>query len=297
MEQELKEALRQIELLGSGIVIKPEPIEYIPSGFKTLNKVLGGGYPMGRIVEMYGNESGGKTTLALNAMAEAQKMGLNVCFIDAEHSYSKNYSATQGIDNKSLILLSPDSGEQVMDSIDILSKSGKMGLVVVDSVANLVPIAELEKPMDKESMGLQARMMSKGLRKITGIASKNKVTIIFINQLREKIGVMFANPEVTPGGKALKFYSSIRLSVRSTERLKDKDNAEYGFKMSVKIEKSKVGIAKQSCELIYLHGIGISKPHDTLYQMIEEGSVVKTGGWYEFKGKKYKGEKEILEVV
>lgn len=296
MNNALKACLREIESLGEGLIAKPKKINYIQTGFSSLDEILSGGFPRGRICEIYGNESGGKTTVSLYTIAEAQKAGITCAYIDAEHSFDKMYADLLGVNTDTLILISPDYGEQAIEAVRILCDSGEVGLIVVDSTANLVPQTEIDKPMDKESMGLQARLMAKAMRKLTATAEKHDVCIIFINQLREKIGVMFGNPETTPGGRALKFYSSIRLAVRSGERIKEKDE-DIGFKCNVKCVKSKIGIAQKHTELRYIHGLGFDKRLDKLICGIKDGSIIKTGGWYEYQGQKVQGEEAILEVL
>ena len=296
MEKSLKEALHEIEEMGSDIIIKPKGIEFISSGFDSLDEVLSGGFPCGRIIELFGNESGGKTTLSLHAIVQAQKAVATCAFIDAEQSYSKDYAASVGVDNDRLILISPNYGEQALETVRILASSGSVKLIVVDSVANLVPQEEMEAPMEKMQMALQARMMAKGMRKLTGVLAKSNTCCIFINQLREKPGIAYGNPEVTPGGRALKFYSSVRLSVRSGERLKSNEE-EYGYKVNVVCIKSKVGEAKKHAELVFINGAGFSKAYDRLIKGVQDGTIDKVGAFYTYKGKKYHGEKAILGVL
>lgn len=288
----LKEALRNIAELGDDLLVEAKDTEFLPTGFSQLDKNIKG-FPRGRIVEVYGPESSGKTTMILQALALAQKT-CKCAFIDAEHSFDRKFSEQLGVDLKELILITPSTGEQVIESIKLLSDSGEVGMIVIDSVANMVPQNELEKEMGKEIMGMQAKMLARGLRKITSSVFHNNVSVIFINQLRDRIGVMFGNPETTPGGKALRYYASMRLSVRSSERLKRPDGSEYGFVTNVKLEKSKLGSAKSTAQLTFLHGEGFSKAHDRLYTMIEDGTIEKKGGWYVWQGKQYQGEKNML---
>jgi recombination protein RecA len=297
MNPELKKALRAIESLGKDLICKPKDITFISSGFECLDEVLGGkGFPRGRIVEIYGNESGGKTTVSLYTIIEAQKAGLTCAYIDAEHSFDRMYAELLGVNTEDLILISPDYGEQAIDAVRILCDSKEVGLIVVDSTANLVPQAELEKSMDKDSMGLQARLMAKAMRKITATAEKSDTCVIFINQLREKIGIMFGNPETTPGGRALKFYSSIRLAVRSGERIKVGQD-DVGYKCNIKCTKSKIGIAQKTCELRYMHGLGFDKRYDKLLAGLKSGDITNEGSWYFIGDKKYHGVDKVLEAL
>jgi len=296
MNNALKACLREIESLGENLVTKPKKLTYLSTGFESLDSILGGGFPRGRIVEIYGNESGGKTTVSLYAIAKAQSNNVQCAYIDAEHSFDQMYAELIGVDTEKLVLISPDYGEQAIEAVRILCDSGEIGLIVVDSTANLVPQSEIDKPMEKESMGLQARLMAKAMRKLTATAEKHDTCIIFINQLREKIGVMFGNPETTPGGRALKFYSSVRLAVRSGERIKDKDE-DIGFKCNIKCVKSKIGIAQKHCEMMYFHGLGFDKRYDRLISGLKDGSIIREGAWYTVNGKKVQGEANALEVL
>lgn len=265
MDKDIKEAIRAISQLSDDILVEATDVERLPTGFEALDKVLNGGYPFGRIVELYGNEGGGKTSLCLYAIKEAQKLGLPCTFIDAEASFSKDYATQLGVNCDELILANIECGEQCFEIIEILAKAKKKGIVVVDSVANLVPRNELEKGFDKDIVGLQAKLMARGLRRITNRIAHSGLLVIFINQLRERIGVMFANPETTPGGKALKFYASIRMSVRSAERLKktiDGKLQEVGFVCNIKCEKSKLGEPKKTAGLVMLHGQGFTTPEE-----------------------------------
>ncbi|MEE4492517.1 recombinase RecA, partial [Streptomyces sp. BE230] len=256
----------------------------IPTGSTALDVALGvGGLPRGRVVEVYGPESSGKTTLTLHAVANAQKAGGTVAFIDAEHALDPEYAKKLGVDSDNLILSQPDNGEQALEILDILIRSGALDLIVIDSVAALVPRAEIEGSMGDSHMGLQARLMSQALRKITSALSQTRTTAIFINQLREKIGVMFGSPETTTGGRALKFYASVRLDIRRIETLKDGTDA-VGNRTRVKVVKNKVAPPFKQAEFDILYGQGISREGGLIDMGVEHGFVRKAGAWYTYEG-------------
>lgn len=288
----LEETLREIEkVFGKGAVMRlgdrtAVDVDVIPSGSLLLDEALGvGGYPKGRIIEIYGPESSGKTTLALHAIAECQKQGGQAAFIDAEHAIDPVYAKNLGVNIDELVLSQPDSGEQALEITEMLASSGGISLIVVDSVAALVPQAELDGEMSDSSVGLQARLMSKAMRKLTAILNKKNCAIIFINQLREKVGVMYGNPETTSGGRALKFYSSIRIDIRRTEALKQGSEI-YGNTCKIKIVKNKVASPFKTCEVDIIYGKGVSKEGEILDRAVELGLIKKTGAWYEYKGSK-----------
>jgi recombination protein RecA len=257
-------------------------VEVIPTGSIVLDEALGvGGFPRGRIVEIYGPESSGKTSIALHAMGIAQRMGLRVAFIDAEHALDPVWATTLGVDTESLVVSQPDTGEQGLSIAEKLAASGKVGIIVIDSVAALVPKAEINGDMGDSHIGLQARLMSQALRKITGVASNTKTTVIFINQLREKVGVFFGNPEVTTGGKALKFYASVRLDVRRVSTLTD-GTTPYGNRVRVKVVKNKVARPHQVAEFDFLYSEGISAEAEIIDLGVERGVLRKSGTWYFF---------------
>ena len=286
----LDTALAQIERqFGKGSVMKmgdrgPQVMEVIPTGSIALDIALGiGGLPRGRIVEIYGPESSGKTTVALHAIANAQKAGGIAAFIDAEHALDPEYAKKLGVDIDALLVSQPDTGEQALEIMDMLIRSGALDIVVVDSVAALVPRAEIEGEMGDSHMGLQARLMSQALRKITGALHQSNTTAIFINQLREKIGVFFGTPETTTGGKALKFYASIRLDVRRIETLKDGTEA-VGNRTRVKVVKNKMAPPFKQAEFDIIYGTGISREGSLIDLGVEVGVVKKSGAWYTYDG-------------
>ena len=288
----LDETLKQIQkLFGKGAVMRlgereAVDVDAIPSGSLLLDEALGvGGYPKGRIIEIFGPESSGKTTLALHAIAECQKNGGRAAFIDAEHAIDPLYAKNLGVDINELILSQPDNGEQALEIAEMLAGSGSISLIIVDSVAALVPQAELDGEMSDSSVGLQARLMSKAMRKIAGILNKKECAVIFINQLREKVGVMYGNPETTSGGRALKFYASIRIDIRRTEAIKQGADI-IGNTCRVKIVKNKVSPPFKQCEIDIIYGQGISKEAEVLDRAVELGFVKKAGAWFEYNGNK-----------
>ena len=291
-EQSLKEALKNIEKQygkGAVMVLGNEPVaqlDVISSGSLSLDSALGvGGYPKGRIIEIYGPESSGKTTFALHAIAEAQKNGGYAAFIDAEHALDPKYAKALGVNIEDLVLSQPDSGEQALEIAEALIKSGAIDIIVIDSVAALVPEAEINGEMGDSHVGLQARLMSQAMRKLSGIISKTKCVAIFINQIREKVGVMYGNPETTPGGRALKFYSTIRLDVRRGEQLKNGSEA-VGNKTVVKVVKNKVAPPFKVAEVEIIYGEGLSKMGELIDAAVNAGIINKAGAWFSYNGEK-----------
>src|SRR5690625_4382773 len=289
-QKALDEALRKIERqFGKGSIMKlgeeaVHKIDTIPSGSLSLDVALGiGGYPKGRIVEIYGPESSGKTTVALHAIAEAQKQGGQAAFIDAEHALDPNYAQALGVNIEELLLSQPDTGEQALEIAEALVRSGAIDIIVIDSVAALVPKAEIEGEMGDSHVGLQARLMSQALRKLSGAISKSNTVAIFINQIREKVGIMFGNPETTPGGRALKFYSSVRLEVRRAETIKQGTDM-VGNRTRIKVVKNKVAPPFKQAMVDIMYGEGISREGEILDIGSELDIVEKSGAWYSYKG-------------
>ncbi|MBP3765903.1 MAG: recombinase RecA [Bacilli bacterium] len=302
-DKTLDEVLASIEKqFGKGSVMKLGDnehldIETIPSGCLSLDIALGvGGYPKGRIIEIYGPESSGKTTFALHAIAEAQKLGGRAAFIDAEHALDPTYAAKIGVNTDELLLSQPDSGEQALEICEALVRSGAISIIVIDSVAALVPQAEIEGEMSDMQVGLQARLMSKALRKLSGVISKTNTIAIFINQLREKVGVMFGNPETTTGGRALKFYSSIRLEIRRSEQIKDGSDV-IGNKTNIKVVKNKMAPPFKNCTVDIMYGEGVSKEGELIDLASEAKIIDKTGAWYSYNGEKLGQGKENVKAL
>ncbi len=290
--EKLNSTLASIEkVYGKGSVMKlgERPsldVDVIPSGSICLDAALGiGGYPKGRIIEIYGPESSGKTTLALSAIAEAQKKGGQAAFVDAEHAIDPVYASRLGVNIDELILSQPDNGEQALEIVEMLASSEAVDIIVVDSVAALVPQVELEGGMSDSNVGAHARLMSKAMRKLAGVLAKSNCTVIFINQLREKVGVMYGNPEVTTGGRALKFYASIRIDIRKAEAIKDGDKI-LGNTVNIKVVKNKVAPPFKSCKVDLIFGEGFSKVGEVLDLAIENNLAKKSGSWFEILGER-----------
>lgn len=289
--QALDLALSQIEKqFGKGSIMRlgdaqrPD-IETISTGSISLDLALGGGIPKGRIIEIYGPESSGKTTLCLHAVAEVQRNGGTAAYVDAEHALDPAYAKRIGVDTDNLLLSQPDSGEQALEVVETLVRSNAVDIIVVDSVAALVPQAEIEGDMGDAHMGLQARLMSQALRKLTGVINKSKTTVIFVNQLRMKIGVMFGNPETTTGGNALKFYASVRMDIRRVSQIKQGESI-IGNHCRVKVVKNKVAPPFRQAEFDIMYNKGISRSGDVIDLSVEKGIVDKSGAWYEYEGQK-----------
>ena len=302
-DKALEQVLNDIEKqFGKGSIMKlgdnkHMKVDVCSSGCLSLDIALGvGGYPRGRIIEIYGPESSGKTTFALQAIAEHQKLGGRAAFIDAEHALDPEYAERLGVDIDELLLSQPDTGEQALEICDALVRSQAISIVVIDSVAALVPQAEIDGEMGDSHVGLQARLMSQALRKLSGTISKTNTTCIFINQLREKVGVMFGNPETTPGGRALKFYASVRLEIRRSEQLKMGDGV-VGNKTSIKVVKNKVAPPFKTASVDIMYGEGVSREGEIVDLAAEAGIVEKSGAWYAYQGEKLGQGKENVKLL
>ena len=302
-DKTLDQVLADIEKqFGKGSVMKlgdnqHKEIDVIPSGSLSLDVCLGiGGYPKGRIIEIYGPESSGKTTFALHAIAEAQKKGGRAAFIDAEHALDPQYASKIGVNIDDLLLSQPDNGEQALEICEALVRSGAISIIVIDSVAALVPQAEIEGEMGDSHVGLQARLMSQALRKLSGVINKTNTICIFINQLREKVGVLFGNPETTPGGRALKFYSSIRLEIRRSEQIKNGADV-IGNKTNIKVVKNKMAPPFKACVVDIMYGEGVSKEGELVDLAAEASIIEKSGAWYSYNGEKLgQGKENVKEL-
>ncbi len=302
-DKTLEQVLADIEKqFGKGSVMKlgdheHREIDVVPSGSLSLDIALGiGGYPKGRIIEIYGPESSGKTTFALHAIAEAQKKGGRAAFIDAEHALDPTYAKKIGVDIDELLLSQPDNGEQALEICEALVRSGAISVIVIDSVAALVPQAEIEGEMGDVHVGLQARLMSQALRKLSGVINKTNTVAIFINQLREKVGVMFGNPETTPGGRALKFYSSVRLEIRRSEQIKSGADIT-GNKTNIKVVKNKMAPPFKTCTVDIMYGEGVSKEGEIVDIASDLGIIEKSGAWYAYRGEKLgQGKENVKEL-
>lgn len=303
-DKTLDQVLADIEKqFGKGAIMKlgergVKNIDVVSSGSLLLDQALGvGGFPKGRIIEIFGPESSGKTTLALHAIAECQKKGGRAAFIDAEHAIDPIYAKNLGVNIDELILSQPDSGEQALEIVQMLAKSNAIDLIVVDSVAALVPQSELDGEMSDSSVGMQARLMSKAMRKLAGVLNKADCAVIFINQLREKVGVLYGNPETTSGGRALKFYSSIRIDIRRSEAIKNGTDI-VGNTCKVKIVKNKVSPPFKQCEIDIIYGQGISKAGEVLDLAVSRGIINKSGSWFEYNGNKIgQGKENVKDYI
>ena len=302
-DKTLEQVLSDIEKqFGKGAIMrlgesKHMEVDVCPSGSLSLDIALGiGGYPKGRIIEIYGPESSGKTTFALHAIAEVQKRGGRAAFIDAEHALDPAYAKNLGVDINELLLSQPDTGEQALEICEALVRSEAVSIIVIDSVAALVPQAEIDGEMGDSHVGLQARLMSQALRKLSGAINKTKTIAIFINQLREKIGVMFGNPETTPGGRALKFYSTIRLEVRRSEQLKIGDNV-IGNKTNVKVVKNKVAPPFKTAVVDIMYGEGVSREGELIELAVNANIIEKSGAWFSYNGEKLGQGKENVKIL